>query len=101
MGSNRRYARHYDVMMQKRMAEIAVRPKPISLSAEELDTGEDPVVKPMEPIPVRAWTRYPETVVRIQGRAVEWNSRAVHVEWTGSDGEIRSTWVWASAVDRL
>lgn len=101
MGSNRRYAHYYDELMQKRLAEVAVKPTPISLSEAELDSDEDPIVKAKAPIPVRAWTRYPETVVRVHARAVEWNSRAVHIEWTSSDGEIRSAWVWASAVDRL
>lgn len=82
------------------MAEVAVRPKPISLSDAEIDTADDPIVKASSPVPVRAWARYSEAVVRVRGEAIEWNSKAVHIQWTGSDGEKRDAWVWASAVAR-
>ena len=101
MGTNRRYAHHYDKLMERRLSEILIRPKPVSLSDAELDVEHDPVRRPGQPIPVRAWTRYPETSARIEGRAIEWTSRAVHIEWTDSDGVVQRAWVWSSAVDRL
>jgi hypothetical protein len=101
MGSNRRYADHYDRLMVKRLSEIAIRPTPVSLSEAELDVENDPVTTASNPIPIRAWVRYPETVVRAEGRAVAWTSRAVKIEWESADGEQRSAWVWASSVDRL
>lgn len=101
MGTNRRYADRIDEQMNRRITELAIKPQPISLSAEELDVENDPVTEASGPVPVRAWTRYPETVVRVEGRAVAWTKRAVKIEWTAADGTNRSTWVWASAVDRL
>ena len=37
MGTNRRYAHHYDKLMERRLSEILIRPKPVSLSDAELD----------------------------------------------------------------
>lgn len=101
MGSNRRYADHYDRLMQKRITEIAVRPMPISLSEAELDLEADPIVRAVQPIPVRGWVRYPEAPARIEGRVVAWTSRAVEIEWENAAGEVRRAWVWSSAVERI
>ena len=101
MGSNRRYAAQIDAQMNKRVSEMAIRPEPVSLSAEELDVENDPIKEASAPVAIRTWVRYPETVMRIEGRAIAWTSRAVQVEWTSADGSTRTSWVWASAVDRL
>lgn len=101
MGSNRRYAEHYDKLMERRITEVLIRPKPVTLTAAELDTDNDPVVTPKEPMSVRAWARYPETSARIEGRAIAWTSRAVHIEWTDAQGATQRAWEWASAVDKI
>lgn len=93
MGSNRRYAEHYDKLMERRITEVLIRPKPV--------TDKDPVVTPKEPMSVRAWVRYPETSARIEGRAIAWTSRAVHIEWTDTQGATQRAWVWSSAVDKI
>jgi hypothetical protein len=52
------------------------------------------------PLEVEAWVRFPETPVKIRGRAVAWTDRAVQVEFETRDGTRRRAWVWASAVRR-
>jgi hypothetical protein len=101
MGSNRRYAEHYDKLMERRITEVLIRPKPVTLTDAELDTNNDPVVTPEEPMSVRACARYSETSARIEGRAIAWTSRAVHIEWTDAQGAAQRAWVWSSAVDKV
>jgi hypothetical protein len=101
MGSNRRYADRIDRLMERRISEMAIRPTPVSLTPEELDLEHDPVRQADNTVPVRAWVRFPETVIRAEGRAVAWTSRAVLIRWDGADGSEREAWVWASAVDRI
>ncbi|MCJ1694650.1 hypothetical protein MT349_02550 [Rathayibacter caricis] len=100
MGSNRRYEDHYDRLTQQRVVEAAVRPVPVSLTPEELDEANHPIRRgPV--VPVRAWVRFQEQPVITEAFAVEWNDRAVHIEWSTSDGTKLDTWVWANAVRRL
>jgi hypothetical protein len=101
MASNRRYAEHYDKLMERRITEVLIRPKTVTLTDAELDTDNDPVVTPKEPTGVRAWARYPETSARIEGRAIAWTSRAVHIEWTDAQGATQRAWVGSSAVDKI
>lgn len=100
MGSNKRYAEHYDKLMNKRITELAIKPTPISLSDAELDVGADPVVRPPRPVPARGWVRYHEAPIRIEGRVIAWTSRAVEIEWETAAGDTMQAWVWASAVER-
>ena len=94
MGQNRRYGSD---VTDKTVNEFLIRPAPISLS--ERERGEA-VREADEPIEVRAWVRFPEAPVRVEGRAVAWTDRAVWVEFTLRDGSTRRAWVWASAVER-
>jgi hypothetical protein len=70
--------------------------RPYSLTDAEL--GGLPAVLASEPIPIRAWVRYPATAEQVHGLALAWSPRAVYVEWEG-EGTHRA-WVWASAVER-
>jgi hypothetical protein len=72
---------------------------PISLSDREL--GKTAPRQPSEPIPVRAWVRFPETPIHVTGLAVAWTEKAVQVEFTMRNGASHRAWVWASAVDRI
>ncbi|GHD50833.1 hypothetical protein D9V29_11660 [Mycetocola manganoxydans] len=101
MGTNKRYAVQYDKLMKRRVTEVLIKPKPVSLSAAEIDAEHDPVIAAQKPIPVRAWARYPETPARVEGRAIAWTTRAVQIEWEDSGGVTQRAWVWASAVDKL
>jgi hypothetical protein len=95
MGQNRRYGSD---VTDKTVNEAIIRPAPISLSPREI--GAERVEEVAEPIDVRAWVRFPEAPLRVEGRAVAWTDRAVWVEFTLRDGSTRRAWVWASAVDR-
>ncbi|SFS17476.1 hypothetical protein SAMN04487846_3568 [Microbacterium sp. cf046] len=101
MGTNRRYADKIDAQMKRRITEMLLRPKPVTLTDAELDIENDPVTRADRPVRVRAWVRYPEPVARLEGRAVAWTTRAVKLQWETADGERREAWVWASAVDRI
>lgn len=79
--------------------ETVTRPRPISLSKDEL--GADELAQPAdEPIEVKAWVRFPETPIRVSGRAIAWTKRAVWIEFTMKSGITHRVWVWASAVER-
>lgn len=38
------------------------------------------------------------TLVRVHAHAIAWNSRCVHIRWSGTNPEPQDAWVWASAV---
>lgn len=95
MGSNRRYGSD---LTDAAVNEVLIRPAPLSLSPEEVGAANVP--EALEPIEVEAWVHFPEAAVRVRGRAVAWNSRAVWVEFTLRDGSTHRAWVWASAVTR-
>lgn len=96
MGSNSRYGSD---LTDAAWNEMLTRPKPVSLSDAEL--GDDEVKSPETGIPVEAWVRFPESPVKVRGRAVAWTRRAVKVEWKMRDGSVKRAWVWASAVSRI
>ena len=54
MGTNRRYADHYDRLMTQRITEVLISPQPVSLSPAELYTANDEVTTPATPVRVRA-----------------------------------------------
>lgn len=101
MGSNRRYEDHHDRLTQQRVTEAAVRPVPVSLTTEELDAATPPPVRRGPAVLVKAWVRFREQPVITDAYAVEWNDRAVHIEWSMSDGTKLEAWAWVNAVRRL
>lgn len=84
-------------MTWRSVNEMLIRPTPISLTEQERG---DAVKEAEEPVEVLAWVRFPESSIRVEGRAIAWTDRAVWVEFTLRDGAHRRAWVWASAVDR-
>lgn len=97
MGQNRRYPGHGIGLS---IEEAAVRPEPIGLTERELDLASHPVTEAKHPIPVRAFVRFHEVVIRPDCEAIAWTDRAVKVRWTMHNGTTPEVWVWASAVDR-
>lgn len=95
MGKNHRYGSD---LTDAAVNEALIRPRPVSLSPAEV--GAERVPEAPECIPVEAWVRFPESAIRVQGRAVAWTARAVWVEFTLRDGSTHRAWVWASAVTR-
>lgn len=80
-------------------ARYAKRAAPVSLTAEELDLEHHNVTRVVPGVPVCAWIRFPGAAELVQGEAFGWTSRAVQVTWEDA-GIRRTTWVWASAVQR-
>lgn len=75
-----------------------LRPRPVSLTAAELDVDRHPITEAPEPIPARAWVRFHEATIRPDCEVIAWTDRAVQVRWTMRRGEVRTAWVWSSAV---
>lgn len=85
--------------LAKLAARYAKRAEPVSLTLKELDFEHYPVTRVVPGVPVWAWIRFPCSAELVAGETFAWTSRAVQVCWT--DGGIRrTTWVWASAVQR-
>ena len=101
MGSNRRYPNRTAADIDRRIEQVVTRPEPASLSDAELDKPNSKVTAATEPIPVRAWVRFPEAPIRATARALAWTDRAVLVEWETADRRTVRAWVWASAVERI
>lgn len=101
MGTSKRYAHVVGAQIDRRLNDFVTRPQPISLSDRELDAEHQQPTVAEQPIPVRAWVRFPETPIRTTGWAVAWTERAVLVEWEDGDGRPYRAWVWANAVERV
>ncbi|GAB3615439.1 hypothetical protein [Humibacter ginsengisoli] len=101
MGGQTRYDRDLGRRIERSVNTAVTRPRPISLTDAELDLEHARVVEADSPIPVRAFVRFHEAVIRPEGEAIAWTPRAVKVHFTMVDGSQHVVWVWASAVDRL
>ena len=100
MGTNRRYAAEVDRRMDNRILEVLMRDhQPLSLVKNELELDVGPLTRTPVPRPVRAWVRYGETAIKVDGKAVAWAPRAVAVRWTTPGGQQRRAWLWSSSVE--
>jgi len=100
MGQNKRYPGH---TIENEVNQLDTRPKPVELTAEELDFANHPVTTPANPIVVQAWVRFREATIRPRVEVIAWTDRAVQVRWKPapwSDAAV-TAWVWASAVEPL
>lgn len=98
MGTNKRYAEHYDHLMDQRVNDGIMRGQtPDTLTAVELALDTEPLTRAPVPRPVRAWVRYAAVPIRVDAIAVAWTEHAVAIKWESPDGEHRA-WVWGSAV---
>jgi len=75
--------------------------QPQSLTRAEQQRDEVPITHDPRPNAVRAWVRYPDGPIEVEGLAVMWTARAVAVTWPGPDGVEHRAWVWVGAVERL
>lgn len=94
MGQNRRYGSD---ISRATIAEVALRPHPISLTTEQI--GE-PVRTAKRPIPVVAWVPFRDAQVELDGHALAWTDKAVQVQVVMRADAKHTVWVWASAVRR-
>jgi hypothetical protein len=98
MGTSKRYADHFDRLMDDRIAQNAMNDhEPDTLTSNELQLDTEPLTKAPVPRPVSAWVRYGTTPLRIDALAVAWTDYAVAIKWAAPGGEHHA-WVWASAV---
>jgi hypothetical protein len=99
VGTNRRYADHYDQLVDARILDrIAAAVGPLqSLTDAELELDREPVTIAPRPQAVRAWVRFGPTAVRVDAEACRWTERAVGIRFTVGGRELRA-WVWSSAV---
>jgi hypothetical protein len=98
MGTSKRYADHFDRLMDNRIASNAMTGgPPLSLTNQELELDREPLTRSPVPRPVTAWVRYGTTALKVDAVAVAWTDHAVAIKWATPAGEHRA-WVWASAV---
>lgn len=98
MGTNKRYASHYDGLMRERITEtIAAKGALQSLTGQELSLDTEALTVDPKPRAVKAWVRFGDTPVQVNARACRWTSRAVGLEFE-IRGRVFRTWVWVGAV---
>jgi hypothetical protein len=98
LGSNKRYADYYDRLMSDRIAEGLIEGKTVqSLGKHELDLEHEPVTRPPQPRPVRAWVRFNDVPLLVDAEMVAWTNYAAAIRWKIRDTEYKA-WVWGSAI---
>ena len=99
VGTAKRYADKVDRQMNDRVVRrIMESGPPFSLGREELELDVQPVTRTPRPHKVRAWVRYPDGPLQVDGEVVAWTPRAVAVRWSAGEN-LHKAWVWASAVE--
>ena len=86
--------------MAKKIRQSELRPKFKSLPPELTGIEDDKPVQPRAPVPVTAWVDVVAGTVPIDAVAVEWNKKAVRIEWTNADGSSTTVWVYLGAISR-
>ncbi|MFP3714055.1 hypothetical protein [Puerhibacterium sp. TATVAM-FAB25] len=72
-----------------------------SLAPRQYRTADEQVVPAPQPFPVRAWlVTVAGDDLEVEGEAVAWTRRAVHVRFTDKHGRPDDAWVWVGAVAR-
>lgn len=99
MGTNRRYAAHYDRLMDDRiLAGLCEKGGLQTLSPKELSLDQDPLTVDPEPKPVKAWVRFYDHPTMVEAWACRWTPRAIGIKFFAR-GKAYTTWVWANAVE--
>jgi len=100
MGSNKRYAEHYDRLMDARILQVIARDKePETLTDAEVDRAHNDFTVPPRARPCRAWVRYGGQPILVDAEVCAWTPRAAAIRWRVSDERVDRAWVWASAVE--
>lgn len=99
MGTNKRYAHHFDGLMDARILDrIAATAGALqSLTDAELELDREPRTITPHPHPVRAWVRFGSTAIQVDAEACRWTERAVGIRFKAAGREFRA-WVRSSAV---
>ena len=98
MGTNRRYAAHFDRGMEQKILQRIAEENPLqSLTADERQEAVLPVTRDPQPKPCIAWVRFGPHSTRVDAVVVVWNDLACGIQFTIGGKELRC-WVWANAV---
>ena len=97
MGSNRRHGDAISRQKDNARAEAQAL-QPATLPTELVTIAGGPITLADRPRPVLAYVEIGTTLVRVHAHAIAWNSRCVHIRWSGTNPEPQDAWVWASAV---
>lgn len=100
MGTSKRYAHVIDAQMNARILQgIMQTGEPETLSDLEKGLDRDPLTRPPNPRPARAWVRYGQQAVQIDVELMAWTDRVAAIRWPGPENTEHHAWVWASAVE--
>ena len=98
MGTNKRYAAHYDRLMDERVLQRVASEFPLqTLTDRELRRDSLPVTRDPQPKPCRAWVRFGPHAFHVDAVVAVWNDLACGIEFSVGDQRMRC-WVWANAV---
>ena len=98
MGSSRRYAHHYDRMMDDRILAKVAADNPLqTLTPKELRADSLPVTRDPHPKPCKAWVRFGPHALQVDAVVVVWNDVACGIQFRVGEKDMRC-WVWANAV---
>ena len=101
VGTAKRYADAFDRRMNDSIVLRTMQSGlPQSLSPKELALETTPLTRASVPPAIRAWVRYPDGPLQVEGEAVAWTASAVAIRWPAGD-VVHKAWVWSSAVERL
>lgn len=99
LGTNRRYAAHYDRLMDDRIAEtVAAKGGLQTLTPKELRLDVELLTIDPDPKRVLAWVRFYDTPLLVSAWACRWTSKAIGIRFEIAGREFK-TWVWANAVE--
>jgi len=98
LGTSKRYAHHYDKLMDQRILQRVARDGPLqSLTDAEIRRRQLPITTDPEPKPCRAWVRFGPTAIQVEAVVVVWNDVACGIQFTVGEKQMRC-WVWTNAV---
>ena len=98
MGTNKRYADHYDRQMDNRILQRIADENPLqSLTPQERQEHALPITRDPQPKPCKAWVRFGPHAMLVDAAVVVWNDVACGIQFTVGGKQLRC-WVWANAV---
>lgn len=101
MGTNKRYAHHYDGLMDARIADGIMRTgEPDTLDPKQLGLDHEPMTRTPKPHPARAWVPYGDHSIETDVEVVAWTERAIAIRWPGPGNSEHHAWVWVGAVSQ-
>lgn len=98
IGSNARYSRYYDRLMDDRILQRLAKENPLqTLTAKERQQDTLPITRDPQPKKCKAWVRFGPHATQVDGVVVVWNDVACGIEFSVGSTTMRC-WVWTNAV---